>query len=352
MSAHGGDIYTAQALLHSKEIIDFSANINPFGVPESVQRAIRDAIPMLQHYPEPNQRTLIAAIAAYHHILPEQIVCGNGGADVLFRAIGTIQPKHALLPVPTFSEYQNALEETGCQVTTWQMPDDFILTDAIFEELQTGKYDFLVLCNPNNPTGVLLPRVFLQRILQLAKQQHIFVLLDECFCDMTSTAEATSMLSEFTQYDNLLILKSLTKRYAIPGLRLGYGICSDTRRVAQIREKGQPWAVNTLAIAAGCAALQDTAVQEQFRQFLQTEATFLYEGLCALGLTVWQPHANFIFFRATQHTDLAERLLAYHILLRHCDNYCGLDATYYRAAVRKREENVFLLQCLKEILQA
>lgn len=168
---------------------------------------------------------------------------------------------------------------------------------------------------------------------------------------MTETALQSSMIAVCNEYSNLFILKSMTKRYAIPGLRLGYGICSDVTLAEQIRQAGQPWSVNTLASVAGCAALQDIVYQQQFQQFLQTERWFLYHALQELGFTVWKPAANFVFFHAEQFHDLESELLSYHILLRSCGNYRGLDDTYYRVAVRKREENIFLLQCLKEILQ-
>lgn len=350
-SIHGGDIYTAKKQLHSDQLLDFSANINPFGVSDSVQSAICGAIPQLSHYPDPNQTMLTNALAVYHNIQPQQIICGNGGADVLFRAVQTIRPQHAVIPIPTFSEYGKALEENGCSVTYWEMKEPFDLTESFLTELQTGKYDFLVLCNPNNPTGSLLSTSLLQKILTLTVQKKIFVLLDECFCDMTETALQSSMIAVCNEYSNLFILKSMTKRYAIPGLRLGYGICSDVTLAEQIRQAGQPWSVNTLASVAGCAALQDIVYQQQFQQFLQTERWFLYHALQELGFTVWKPAANFVFFHAEQFHDLESELLSYHILLRSCGNYRGLDDTYYRVAVRKREENIFLLQCLKEILQ-
>ena len=350
-SIHGGDIYTAKEWLHSDQLLDFSANINPFGVPDCVQSAICAAIPQLSHYPDPNQTMLTNALAAYHHVQSQQIICGNGGADVLFRTVQAIHPKHVVIPVPTFSEYGKALEENGCSVTYWKMPEPFVLTESFLTELQTGKYDFLVLCNPNNPTGSLLSTSLLQKILTLTVQKKIFVLLDECFCDMTETAFQASMIATCNDYPNLFILKSMTKRYAIPGLRLGYGICANTALAEQIRQTGQPWSVNTLASVAGCAALQDIAYQQQFQQFLQTERWFLYHALQELGFTVWEPAANFVFFHAKQFYDLENELLPYHILLRNCGNYRGLDDTYYRVAVRKREENIFLLQCLKEIVQ-
>ena len=319
---HGGNIYTEQT--NAPDLLDFSANINPFGVPESVKQAISAAIPTLVHYPDPQQTALTQAIATYHALQSEQIVCGNGGADVLFRALQCLHPKRALLPVPSFLEYETALQEIGCSVIHWQMSPNLTITDAILPELQTGQYDCLMLCNPNNPTGTLLKKSQLIPILDCCLQNGIWVILDECFCDMTSEAQQASLLAICTAYPNVFFLKSLTKRFAIPGLRL--------------------------AAAAGIAALQDTAYQQQFQTFLEQEQPAFYHALQAIPtLQVWKPAANFVFFRAAC-TDLQERLLHRHILIRHCENYVGLDATYYRTAIRSHAENQILLQALKACL--
>lgn len=351
MEIHGGDIYTAAEELKTDCVIDFSANINPFGVPASVRRAIYSAVPKLAHYPDPYQRKLRRALAKCHQVQPDYIVCGNGGADVIFRLVRAVSPKKALVPVPTFSEYGKALEENGCDVTYWKMPEPFVVTNALLTELEQGEYDFLVLCNPNNPTGTLIDPALLRWILDTAKQKQVFVLLDECFYDMTGEERGVdSMILDSGSYANLIILKSMTKLYAIPGLRLGYGICSDTTLVERIRTTGQPWPVSTLASEAGCAAIEDHSYRTQFLTFLQKEREFLYHGLKNLNFQVWESHANYVFFRVPGCNDLDRRLLAYHVLLRHCDSYIGLNAEYYRAAIRSREENQYFLHCLQKIV--
>lgn len=351
MEIHGGDIYTAEEELQTDYVIDFSANINPFGVPASVRKAINGAVQQLVHYPDPYQRKLRHALGEFHQVHPDHIVCGNGGADVIFRLVRAVAPKKALVPVPTFSEYGKALEENGCEVQYWTMPEPFVVTEAILDELEQGSYDFLALCNPNNPTGTLIAPGLLQQILDLAKQKQVFVLLDECFYDMTEDEMGIdSMILDSGSYANLLILKSMTKLYAIPGLRLGYGICSDAELVERIRTMGQPWPVSTLASEAGCAAVEDHTYRTQFLKFLQEERDFLYDGLKSLGFRVWKPHANYIFFQVPGCYDLDRRLLTYHVLLRHCDSYVGLNAEYYRAAVRSREDNQYFLRCLRKII--
>ncbi|MDE5755094.1 MAG: aminotransferase class I/II-fold pyridoxal phosphate-dependent enzyme [Oscillospiraceae bacterium] len=345
---HGGDIYFTE-----EKLLDFSANINPFGIPESVMTAIRNALPEIVHYPDQEQRKLRKVIADYHRIPEEWIICGNGGADVLFRTVQTILPVHALIPVPTFTEYEEALKENFCEVTHWTMEMPyFSITEKLLPELEKNNYDFLVLCNPNNPTGLCIERALLLRIMEICRERKIFVLLDECFFDMTDIqAEKFSMIRKIQDFPNVFILKSMTKLYAIPGLRSGYGICSDSELIRSIRGIGQPWSVNTLASVAGCAALQEEHYRIQFLEFLEQERRFLYAELKKLNFQVWDSRANYLFFQAEQYPDLDQQLLAYHILIRHCDSYPTLDKSYYRIAVRTHEENLYLLDSLREMIQ-
>ena len=350
MPRHGGDIYSFQK--QEKPLLDFSANINPLGVPDVLRSAIVNVVDFLVHYPDPAQRRLRQALAEFHGKTPEQIVCGNGGADVIFRTVRAVSPSHAPIPVPAFSEYAAALAEIGCRVTYWKMPFPYQLDETILKALECGSYDFLALCNPNNPTGTGIAPELLERILCLAAEKHIFVLLDECFCDMAETEPGIrSMLPCLEQYPHVLVLKSLTKLYAIPGLRLGYGLCADTELVEKIRQTGQPWPVNTLAEEAGIAALHAEEYREKSLSFLQDERWRLYDELGKLGFRVWKPSANFVFFRAEGCPDLDERLIPYGILLRHCDNYVGLGVDDYRAAVRLPEENAYLLRCLRQVME-
>ncbi|MDE6004772.1 MAG: aminotransferase class I/II-fold pyridoxal phosphate-dependent enzyme, partial [Oscillospiraceae bacterium] len=301
---HGGDIYFT-----SEKLLDFSANINPFGVPESVITAIKNALSDIAYYPDSYQRKLRQELANYHQIQANQIVCGNGGADVLFRTIQAIQPKNALLPVPVFTEYEKALLENNSNINYWNMPDLQITEDLILE-LEQNNYDFLILCNPNNPTGNCIARELLLKILNLAKQKNIFILLDECFFDMTSFAsEQNSMIQKILEFENLFILKSMTKLYALAGLRLGYGISANINLIEKIRTIGQPWAVNSLASVAGCVALQDNNYKLRFLDFLIQEREFLFQELKKLNFKVWKPNANYIFFEAENYPDLDKKLL-------------------------------------------
>ncbi|MBQ8825385.1 MAG: aminotransferase class I/II-fold pyridoxal phosphate-dependent enzyme [Ruminococcus sp.] len=348
MNFHGGNIYTENGTIESENYIDFSSNINPFGVSNVIKNAIIESIQDLVHYPDPYCRELRRELSYYHKINKDYIVCGNGGADIIFRFIKAVSPTNALIPVPTFSEYESVLKECNCKINYFIMPEPFEITEKLLYEMQSGTYDFLVLCNPNNPTGSLIETQLLKKILDLSKKKQILVLLDECFYDITEYEN--SMIHEIDKYPNLFILKSMTKMYAIPGLRIGYGICSDKKLITKVQDTGQPWSVSTLASRAGCSALHDDNSRVNFLKFLKEERKYFYNELKNLGLKVWKPSANYIFFRAKGNFELDKQLLYYNIFIRHCENYKGLNAEYYRVAIRKHEENQYFIQCLKKII--
>ena len=351
VAVHGGDVYSASEILGNLDVVDFSANINPLGVPDSVHEVIVQNIDRLRNYPDPKCRKLREAIGEFHGIHPDQVVCGNGGADIIFRLVYSIRPKRALIPVPTFSEYGEALEKNGSDVNYFELAYPFDITDALLEELKKGEYDFLVICNPNNPTGSLIDNDLMNEIMNYTKENNIYVLLDECFYDMTDDEMGlNSLISDIDKYPNLIILKSLTKLYAIPGLRLGYGISSDTDLISKIATIGQPWSVNVMAELAGCAALKDYIYRSKSIHYLKKEREYLYNGLKELGFEVWKSNANYIFFRVEGCNNLDELLFHKYILLRHCDTYKGLNSEYYRAAVKSRVENNYLLHSLKKVL--
>ena len=315
---------------------------------------------MLEYSPSDGYRSLREKLVTYYEqyqikLSPEEIIVTTGGSEaVLFAFMSCLNPgDEIIVPEPAYANYMAFAISAGAVIrpVVASIENGFALPPIEeFEKLINDRTRGILICNPNNPTGTLLQKSQLIPILDCCLQNGIRVILDECFCDMTSEAQQASLLASCTAYPNVFFLKSLTKRFAIPGLRLGYGVCADTALIKKVRQTGQPWSVNTLAAAAGIAALQDTAYQQQFQTFLEQEQPAFYHALQAIPtLQVWKPAANFVFFRAAC-TDLQERLLHRHILIRHCENYVGLDATYYRTAIRSHAENQILLQALKACL--
>lgn len=347
---HGGDLLTAR-VKYGGEVADFSANLNPLGMPESVRQAVVRAINDAVHYPDPLCRELSAGIAQRDGVRPEQVLCGNGAADLLFRLAFSERPKRALVTAPTFSEYQEAVTAAGGEMVyhTLLSDNEFTLTDTVLEALD-GSLDLAFFCTPNNPTGRPIDPVLLERILERCAAQSIRVVVDECFLALSDNAETASLAGYLDRYPNLLLLRAFTKCYAIPGLRLGYCLSADTALLDRLSRCAQPWNVSGPAQAAGRAALQEPLHPLLARQLISGERAWLTAQLTALGLRVFPSTANYLLFRAEGVRDLKERLLSRGVLIRSCANYVGLTDDYYRVAVRLRDENERLIREMKEVL--
>jgi len=348
---HGGNVYDKN-LTKWKEaggkILDFSANINPLGMPEGVRRAVLENLTKAEYYPDPLCRKLKAALSEYYHLPEEFFICGNGGADLIYRFVYALRPKRALLTAPTFAEYEEALRQTETELLFYQLPD-FVVGNDILEQMDS-QIDVMFLCNPNNPTGLFIDPNLMLRILEKAEQQGIFLFVDECFLDLTGCEERHSLVKFARTYQHLWILKSFTKMYAMPGIRLGYGISQNQELLVRMGAAGQCWGVNVLASEAGVAALKEADYRQQAIILLREERKFLKTELENLGFQVLDGQANYLFFQAPGITNLFDRLLPFGILIRRCANYRGLDATCYRVAVKSHEDNLKLIDALKEVL--
>lgn len=348
---HGGDVYSARQKM-KQEPLDFSANINPMGMPPGAVRAAADALQQCTQYPDPLCRELRAALAAYEGIPAEQIVCGNGAADLIFRIVAATHPQRALLLEPTFAEYEQALRSMDCSIAYFplQESEGFVLPEAFLQQL-TPEINLLFLCNPNNPTGRTVSPALLQEIWKRCEEAGILLVVDECFNEFLEHPEQNTLKGVLKTGANSVILKAFTKSFAMPGLRLGYGLCGNRDLAERIFSCGQPWGVSIPAQAAGVAALQEQGYLERMRRLIQTERRWLSENLARLGLCVFPSEANYILFRTETEIPLRERMEQRGVLIRACGNYRGLDNRYYRIAVRGHGENERLIAALKCALE-
>ena len=348
---HGGDVYSARQKM-KQEPLDFSANINPMGMPPGAVRAAADALQQCTQYPDPLCRELRAALAAYEGIPAEQIVCGNGAADLIFRIVAATHPQRALLLEPTFAEYEQALRSMDCSIAYFplQESEGFVLPEAFLQQL-TPEINLLFLCNPNNPTGRTVSPALLQEIWKRCEEAGILLVVDECFNEFLEHPEQNTLKGVLKTGANSVILKAFTKSFAMPGLRLGYGLCGNGDLAERIFSCGQPWGVSIPAQAAGIAALQEQGYLERMRRLIQTERRWLSENLARLGLCVFPSEANYILFRTETEIPLRERMEQRGVLIRACGNYRGLDNRYYRIAVRGHGENERLIAALKCALE-
>jgi threonine-phosphate decarboxylase len=352
--SHGGTLFALAAAMgiEPESILDFSASINPLGPAPGVRLAVASAFDRVVHYPEVGSPRLCRALAAYHALPAERIAVANGSTELIHllpRLTGKSTGR-ALLLAPTFSEYAHALELAGWRIDYLCLsPDDGFKLDLaqVAGELARG-YDLLFFCNPGNPTGRLSPVEEVAELHALCRQAGCFFILDEAFIDFAEEQSAKHRLPEGD--DDWLILRSMTKFFGFPGLRLGYAVASPSL-IVRLQQLLPPWNVGGLAQAAGLAALADREHCRRTREFVDAERERLGMRLGVLpGLTVFAGAANYLLLRITSGMTAAalqEKLLAERLLIRDCSNFIGLDGHFFRVAVRSGEENERLLQALE-----
>ena len=345
---HGGDILTAQAA-YGGEVLDFSANLNPLGMPAPVAEAVRQAADQSARYPDPLCRDLRRAIAVHDGVGEEQVVCGNGAADLIFRLVFALKPKKALVTAPAFSEYEEAVTCVGCEVARYTLDQsrNFDL-DAGFVDAIGHDTDLVFLCTPNNPTGRLIDEDLLEKVVKRCGAVGAVLVVDECFLPLATGGPGLAPWLE--DYPHLVLLRAFTKSYAMAGLRLGYCLTANEGLREQLGKFAQPWSVSTPAQAAGVAALTVCPHwPAEGRRFVEKARPGLAAGLTAAGCTVIPGQANYLLFRLPGVADLKEKLLERGVLIRSCANYHGLGPDWYRVCVRGEEENRRLLAALSEV---
>ena len=345
---HGGD-WAGYRAEFGRDALDFSANVSPLGLPVGVAAAITAALPTADRYPDPLCRELRAKLTTAEGVPAEQILCGNGAADLIFRLVLALRPRRALLPAPTFAEYVAALDTVGCTITRFMLDEanDFTVTEAFINAV-TPEIDLVFLCQPNNPTGQVTPPALVEKMLRRCVACGAVLVVDECFLDFLPARNELTTKVFLHDTPNLIILKAFTKLYAMAGVRLGYALCSNAALLDKMRAAGQPWAVSSLAQAAGVAALQETAYADAVRTLIEAQRPRLAAGLRTLGLRVVDGQANYLLFNAP--ADFGGKLRRCGAVVRSCANYPGLDATWYRTAVRTEKENAALLKIMREVL--
>ena len=333
-------------------LIDFSANINPLGMPMSLRQAIVDNLALAERYPDIEYRHLHRAIARYTGCPVEWCIAGNGATELIFAIVAKLVPRRALLPVPGFAEYRRALERIGCEIVDVQLDetDDFQPTERLLAALN-DTIDCLFLCTPNNPTGQQPNAALLRQIVQHCDSRGIALIVDESFIDFLPGE--TGVMAWLATHPRLYLLRSLTKFYAIPGLRLGYLMSSDRATLDALRTEREPWTINAFAALAGEVVMADESYRIATYQWLAEEQAYLFTSLSRLpGIKVWKPAANYIFLRNLYgDVELQQALLCHNILIRHCANYPGLGSDYYRVAIRSHEENRMLVAAMAAVLE-
>lgn len=367
---HGGDIYRNPA------DYDFSVNINPFGMPEKSLEAAQNAIHLCGRYPDWKGEALCRAIAEAGGVRAEQIILGNGAAELIYalccflyrrgrfgaeaegishdadtfcmekreKDIPALGARKGLIPAPSFGEYEAALLAAGGQADFWNLnaENGFALGED-FAEAVTENIGIVFLCNPNNPTGSLADRELLLKIAQKCEKTGTWFCLDECFLPFSERESELTLKGVLERFPHLIILRAFTKIYGMPGLRLGYAMTANEALLQGMRRCMQPWNTSIPAQAAGAEALKDGEYLERTRALIGKERDYLTEALrTGLAERVYPSAANFIFFKSRH--DLKELLLKEGVLIRSCSNYRNLEKGYFRIGIRTHEENQELIR--------
>ena len=353
---HGGDIRPYLKAGAGGGFIDFSANINPLGLSSRVKDVILKNVDRVVHYPEPDSGHLRKALASFHGVGEENIALGNGSIELIYLIPRAMAARKALIVTPTFSEYEFSAISGGAKPTFFETREneEFIVDFGRIEKA-VPRSGLVFFCNPNNPTDVLYGRQEIGRLLQLCVRKDSVLVVDEVFMDFVDDAARFSMISEAAKRRHLLVLRSLTKFFALPGLRVGYAV-GHRGLVERTRRLQYPWNINSLAQAAAEEALRDDDYMQKSRAYISGERQYLFGSLNDIeGLRAYPPSSNFIFCklgsgRIKSAKELNSRLLSKGMVIRDCGNFRGLGPRFFRVAVRKREENARLLRRLKELL--
>lgn len=355
MSEHGGNVLETglQLGIAPELLLDFSANINPLGLPERVRSLIVSHLDIITQYPDVEYRHLHQALASASQCDYDQTIAGNGETELIYGLVRTLAPRRAMLLVPGFAEYRRALQQQGCEIIDYALSEQngFQVDASILDAVRAHRPDCLFIATPNNPTGLMPDADLLDQLASLCEALEISLIVDEAFIDFLP--QGSTLAPRLAESRYLYLLRSLTKFFAIPGLRLGYLLSGNTQTIRQLKRTREPWSVNAFSALVGQHLLLDEDYISRSHAFIARERDFLWQAMTRFSsLVVWEPQANFIFFRCLrQGFDLKAALLGHHILIRHCENYPGLDRDYYRIAVRTEAENRRFIAALTDVLQ-
>ena len=349
--AHGGDVYhLARTLgISLQDLVDFSANINPLGFPPGIPAAIAAALPEIVHYPDRRCLALRLDLAAYHGLSPEHILVGNGSTELIYLAARALEPRRGLIVTPAFSEYEHALQTARVPAAFFPTAETYHFTLQELPTPQAG--DLVFVAHPASPSGALLDPERFFGLADRVEAAGAHLLLDEAFVDFV---EAASFKTHLGLFPHLMILRSFTKFFGIPGMRLGF-LLSAPELIHRLAAAQEPWSVSTLAQVMGRTCLADKDYIRETRLVIETERAWLFEGLAALpGLEPFPGRVNYLLVKLTRPgwtaATLRQKILAHGIVIRDASNFRGLDDRFFRIAVRGREENTRLLQALGRCL--
>ncbi|TBR10052.1 MAG: histidinol-phosphate aminotransferase family protein [Candidatus Nitrosotenuis sp.] len=342
---HGG-LYSVKS--PNQTLVDFSSNVNPLGFPPSVKRLLKTGLQNIPVYPDHNSTKLRKHLSKHAKIPIGNLVIGNGATEIIYNFCQAVIDKNTpvLIPVPTFGEYEAAVNLCGGKIEFFKTMD---LSDDVSDFIKKiPKNGCVFVCNPNNPTGTLIPKNTMLKILRAAKSRSTILFVDECFMELTQSPKES--LIDHIITGNLFILQSLTKSFGLAGLRVGYGI-GDKKMISILHNIKIPWNVGGLSQDAAVLALSDKRFLPKTRKVIKKEHVFLTNSISRLdGFFCFDSATNFILIKTkTKSKALQKNLLKKNILIRDCSTFRGLDDSYIRIAIKTHKENTKLLAALEEL---
>ncbi|MDO8662752.1 MAG: threonine-phosphate decarboxylase CobD [Candidatus Omnitrophota bacterium] len=352
--SHGGNIWQYPKSQQGK-IIDFSVNTNPLGMDQKIRKSIIRHIGKINYYPDPESKDLKNRLAKLHRLSSHNFLLGNGSIELIHLIPRALKAKVVLIPVPTFSEYEFAAKANNakCLCVKCEEKNNFKI-EISFLTRHIPKASLIFLCNPNNPTGSLLGRPEILSLLEVCKKNNAILVIDEAFMDFVGSGDNVSMVGESAKTKNLLVLRSLTKIFVLPGIRIGY-VSGHKDTIAKLSRYTYPWNVNTLAQIITREAINDKEYMARTQRIIPKERSYLYENLNKIrGVKVYPSVANFFLCKLEgviikNARDLSEKLMGEGILVRNCANFRGLNNRFFRIAVKNREANIKLISALQAI---
>lgn len=344
-SSHGG----INSIKSKKNgILDYSSNINPLGCHPGVKKYLKKQMDLLSIYPDSDSTDLKKNLEWYTKISEKLIVVGNGATEIIYNFCKAFLNKKTpvLIPIPTFSEYEAAAKLQNCKISffkTMNLNENF---DEFLSKIP--KKGCVFVCNPNNPTGVLLSKQKIKKIIQIASKKSTLVFVDECFIELSDPKQ--SVIKEIRKFENLFVLRSLTKSFGLAGIRIGYGL-GNKKLVTILNNIKIPWNVSGIAQKAASAALCYNNYLDKSSRIILKEKINLKNSISKInGFTCFNSDTNFILIKTkTKSNILQKKLLRKKILIRDCNSFRGLDNNYIRIAVKTSKENKKLIKALEAV---
>lgn len=344
---HGGNIYEEE-----RNWLDFSANINPLGITDNIRRAVGENIENAVNYPDPKNRELYEAVSVAYDVPKESVILGNGASELIYLFFSLMRFKRVLIIAPSYGDYERASLSAGAMVEFFCLkPGENFAIDWRKLEDVSKNYDCIVLASPNNPTGNLIEAKKIEKFMERTLGGP-FIFMDESFMDFVEEKERCETLKIAADCPRLFTLRSMTKFYAMPGLRLGFGV-TNKNLIAKLNAAKDAWNVNLFAAKAGAAALKDAEYKTNTLNWLKSEQGFMKEKLRELNIKFFEPTVNFIlleFENEENSSKIREGLKERNILVRNCENFITLDSRFVRIAIKNRWQNEKIIESMREIL--